>query len=204
MLQRKRLMRDKSSTIRDATVETVDGAELGRVVHHDASVIEVRGADGRIWRFPPSALQSVGGAHDRLRLVRAVEELVIPIAAERLHVGRQVVESERLRVHIGATTREQEVPATTVTHEELDVERVRCDREVADAPRVREEGDTVVIPVVEEVLVVRKALMLREEVRVRRRRVERQQPATRVALRSEHAEISSVPGGARDSVPSRA
>ena len=35
-------------------------------------------------------------------------------------------------------------------------------------PTIREEGDTIVIPIVEEMLVIERRLLLKEEVRVRR------------------------------------
>jgi stress response protein YsnF len=40
---------------------------------------------------------------------------------------------------------------------------------VAEAPAPYEDGDTLVVPVVEEVLVVEKRLRVREEIRIRRR-----------------------------------
>ena len=65
-------------------------------------------------------------------------------------------------------------------------------RPVEAAPPVREEGDTVVIPLVEETLVVEKRLMVREEIRITRRRVEARDPR-RVTLRSEQVEVDRVP-----------
>lgn len=50
----------------------------------------------------------------------------------------------------------------------VEVTRVRVDREVDEAPRVRQEGDVTIISLVEEVLVVTKRLFLREEIHVRR------------------------------------
>ena len=51
------------------------------------------------------------------------------------------------------------------------------------------EGDTTIIPVVEEVVVVERRLVLREEIRVRKRRVE-QAERVRVTLRQERADVS--------------
>jgi stress response protein YsnF len=41
------------------------------------------------------------------------------------------------------------------------------EREIDAAPPIRTEGDVTIIPVVEEILVVEKRLMLREEIHVR-------------------------------------
>jgi len=58
------------------------------------------------------------------------------------------------------------------------------DRVVAGPVPVRHEGDTMIVPVLEEVLVVEKRLVLKEELRVTRRRVETREPQT-VTLRRE-------------------
>jgi hypothetical protein len=58
------------------------------------------------------------------------------------------------------------------------IERVQVDRIVAEQPMQRQEGDTLVLPVVEEVLVVEKRLMLREEIRITRRREQVEQIRT--------------------------
>lgn len=59
--------------------------------------------------------------------------------------------------------------------DEVEVERVRLDQEVDTAPTVRQEGDTLIVPVIEEVLVVTKRYIVREEVRVTKRRVVREE-----------------------------
>jgi uncharacterized protein (TIGR02271 family) len=54
---------------------------------------------------------------------------------------------------------------------EVEVERIAIDREIDTAPEIRNDGDTMIIPIVEERLVVEKRLFLLEEVHVHRRRV---------------------------------
>lgn len=188
-------------TIDGAVVETQEGAELGRVVRHDASVIEVRARDGRVWRLPPGALTRVDDRADRLRMVHplsdtsgpmATEEVRIPIAAEEVRIDRRVVEGEHVRITVRTTEEERTVPAVELGREVLEIDRVRHDREIAAPPPVREEGDVTVVSVVEEVLVVRKALVLREEIRIRRRRVVDAHPAQKVTVRAEHAEIERL------------
>jgi stress response protein YsnF len=64
---------------------------------------------------------------------------------------------------------------------------------VVDGPMpVREENDTTIISVVEEVLVVEKRWMLREEIHIRKQRMETHQPQ-RITLRSEEVQIERVP-----------
>jgi uncharacterized protein (TIGR02271 family) len=111
----------------------------------------------------------------------------IPLAREELDISRREVESGRVRVATHVRERE-ELIEQRLRHEHVEIERVPVNR-VLDGPvQVREEGDVVVIPVVEEVLVVQKQLVLKEEVRIRRRSVDvphRQ----RVALKAEEISV---------------
>ena len=66
---------------------------------------------------------------------------------------------------------------------------------VVDGPvPVREENGTTIISIVEEVLVVEKRLMLREEIHIRKQRIETHQPQ-RVTLRSEEVRVERIPSG---------
>jgi len=60
--------------------------------------------------------------------------------------------------------------------EDVTVERVPVNRLVDSAPQSRQDGDTTIIPVVEEVITVQKRLLLREEVRITRRRTTVREP----------------------------
>ena len=83
----------------------------------------------------------------------------------------------------------------SLRHEELQVERVPCRTEVdpAHPPQVRQEGDVTVIPVLEEVLVVEKRLVLKEELHVRR--VVHEEPhSVPVTLRREQVTVERNPG----------
>ena len=63
----------------------------------------------------------------------------------------------------------------------------------ADQPQpIRHEGDVIVVPVYEEVLVVEKRLLLREEVRITRHRDETRDPQE-VSLRRTRVEVERLP-----------
>jgi len=78
----------------------------------------------------------------------------------------------------------------TVLADRYVVERHWINQPVTSAapPEVRQQGDTTIYPVLEEVVVVEKRLMLREEVHVTRVRTESRSRQT-VTLRTEKAEI---------------
>lgn len=75
--------------------------------------------------------------------------------------------------------------------EEVEIERVPLDRLVDLPPDVRVEGDTTIIPVIEEVYILEKRYRVKEEVRVRRKRKEVNDPH-QVSLRSEEVKIERV------------
>lgn len=119
---------------------------------------------------------------------RADESLTIPRVEEQISVEKQQHVRGTIRVHVVPRERKQTVSVPIVeTHAE--VRRVEIGRIVESAPPVREEGDTVIIPVVEEVLVVEKRLLLREEIHVQRSQRTRNEDQE-VSLRSEQVEIS--------------
>lgn len=95
------------------------------------------------------------------------EVAAIPLVEERLSVTKREVESGRVRVHVKVQEHEQTV-AEQLSRDDVQIEHVPMNVRLAEMPSVRLEGSTTIIPVVEEVLVVEKALVLVEEVHVRR------------------------------------
>lgn len=161
-------------------------------------------ADGREVVATPESLQRMPDGSYRLSLGQTdLGELsgvlersggaaaVIPVVAEELHVGRRSVEAGRVRVR-KLVQQHEEVVDEPVRTEEVVVERVPINRVVDAAPQPRQEGDTLVFPVLEEVLVVQRQLMLKEEVRISKRVTESRQPQT-VTLRQEEVKIERIP-----------
>ena len=116
---------------------------------------------------------------------------VVPVIAEDLQVGRRSVETGRVRVTKLVREQQQVVDEPTVT-EEVVVERVPVNRYVDGPVEPRQEGETLVLPVLEEVVVVERRLMLKEEVRITKRKSESHKPQT-VTLRSEDVKIDRIP-----------
>lgn len=97
------------------------------------------------------------------------EERSLHLAEERLVVDKRTVETGRVRIRTMPFEREERV-RERLASEDVTVERVPVDREVDAPPPIREEDGVLVIPVVEEFLVVEKRLRVTEELHVRRRR----------------------------------
>ena len=116
----------------------------------------------------------------------------IELAEERLEVGKREVERGRVVVRTRVDTR-KEIAEAELRQEEVSVERVPVGRPVETAPPVREEGGVLIVPVLEEQLVVTTRLILKEEIRITRKsRTEHvREPVT---LRSERAEVERLEG----------
>jgi len=118
-------------------------------------------------------------------------ETIIPLAEEEVAVSKQVVETGRVQVARVTHEREQLIDEM-LAHETAEVSRVRVGQQVEAMPAVCEEDGVIIIPIVEEVLVVERRLFLKEEVRIRRvRAMEKHQESVR--LRYQEAEVRRVP-----------
>lgn len=123
------------------------------------------------------------------------EREVVPLAAERLVVEKRPRTRATVEVHTRTHVREEEIDEE-LTREVVDVVRVPIDRYVDTPAAIRVEGDTTIVPVHEEVLVVEKRLLLKEEVHMTKRLEERHE-RQRIGLRSQTADIerSEAEGG---------
>jgi len=102
--------------------------------------------------------------------IREEEPIVIPVIEEELSIGKKVVESAKVK--ISKTVSEEQVTLTEpVISEELIVERISVNKMQETTPVVRHEGNKTIIPVIKEVLVVEKKIVLVEEIHVTRKEV---------------------------------
>ncbi len=100
----------------------------------------------------------------------AHDEIHIPIVEERLVVDKRQIELGELVLRKTVEEREERT-SQPVMHEELEIERVAVNRPLEAAVQRRTEGEWLIVPVMEEVVVVRTQLMLKEEIRIRTRQV---------------------------------
>lgn len=96
------------------------------------------------------------------------ETEVIPIIEEELHVEERKVTTGKVRVRTVVDVVE-EMAKASLDEETVEVTRVPIDRELDQPPAIRTEGDVTIIPIMEEILVVEKKLVLKEELHVRKR-----------------------------------
>ena len=121
----------------------------------------------------------------------AAGDTVIPVVEERLTVGKRTVQNQvQLHKYVTERTETADVP---LFRERVEIERVKQNRPVDEAAPVRFDGDTMIVPLYEEVLVVTKQLMLVEEVRITTERSEHHDPQE-VTLRREEVEVRRTDG----------
>jgi len=123
------------------------------------------------------------------------EELVVPVIEEEIAAGVRAVKTGAVRVdkHVEKRLRKVEGP---LLHEDVEVRRVPVGRVVSEPPTVRRKGDTVIVPVVEEELVVTKRLVLKEEIHLIKRRT-KERFAKEVEVNRERAEVHRLDADGR-------
>lgn len=90
---------------------------------------------------------------------------VIPLVEEQLQVSKTQVETARVRYR-RETEERTETVSVPLADVRWEVEHVPVGRVVEAQPEIRQVGDTIVFPLVEERLVVKRELWLSEEVHV--------------------------------------
>ena len=133
----------------------------------------------------PSKDRRTGAAGD----AKGHKTVRVPVVEERLRVDTRPTEGE---VEVRKTVEEMDqVVRLSLQRGEVEVQRVPVNRRI-DAPvGQRMEGDWLIVPVLEEVLVVEKRLMLKEEIRIRTTPSERQEEV-RERVRRERVDVVPV------------
>ena len=93
----------------------------------------------------------------------------LPLLEEQATIDKRTVTTGKVRVVTHTETVEETVRAV-LKGEEAEVVTVELDQTVSGpAPLIRTEGGVTIIPVLEEVLVVEKRLVLKREIRISKR-----------------------------------
>ena len=130
---------------------------------------------------------------------RSADDLTLEVIEERLAVAKRRVAGGRVKV---STTTEvvEEVAEVELDRYRVEVTRVPVGQIVDEAPLARTEGDTTVVPVIEERFVVVKQLFLKEELHIRHV-VEREVKRESVTLRRQRATVDRLDAGAAGAQP---
>lgn len=117
---------------------------------------------------------------------------IIPVIEETATIEKRVVESGKVRISKHAVEVEEVVDVPLLS-EKVSVERVPVNQVVAERLPTRYDGDTLIIPVIEEQVVLQKRLVLVEELHIKKQTVE-SHTSERVTLLKEKVEVTRVAG----------
>jgi len=120
----------------------------------------------------------------------SIDDSKLTLLAEELSVGKEAVETGHVRVSKQTHTREVAVEESLL-RESAEIETIPIGRQIFEMPSVRHEGETIVVPIVEEILHTERRLILKEEVRITRRKTT-EQFHDRVTLRYQEAVVTRV------------
>ena len=118
------------------------------------------------------------------------EVVTIPVVQEEAWVEKRIVDTGRgVRIHKTVAEHPCRIDES-LARDDVQVHHVPVDRIVPldQAPATRYEGDTLVVPVLEEVLVVERRLRIKEELHITRTRHEEHHAET-VLLKSEQVSV---------------
>ena len=118
------------------------------------------------------------------------QDLHLPILKEELDIQRKRNITGVVRLDKTVSTTEA-VVEEQLLKESISVEHVPINRYVDEIASTRQEGDTTIIPVMEEIVIVTKQLVLKEEIRITRRR-EQTHHHEIVPLRAEQVEVKRL------------
>jgi stress response protein YsnF len=145
----------------------------------------------------PEPKHAAGKVVDSDEIAEIADTVAVPILREEVAITTRVVDTGRgVRVTKSVTEEPAEI-RERLWHEEVEIQRVAVDRVVAEAPPSRYEGDVLVVPVLEEILVIEKRYRIKEELRITRVRKEQEYRET-VPLRVEDVQVEAFDDAARN------
>lgn len=163
--------------------------EGGQSIQVPAETVALR-EDG-VYAVALSFREIMNGHIDSTHSLSNEEPLRIPVIAEEIVVEKRMVDTGRVRI----TKKQQEYEETVdepLIREEVEIERIAINQMVEGAlPAIRDEGDTLIIPVFEEVLVIERRIRLKEELHIHRKREIVHEPQ-QVLLRREEVTVERL------------
>ena len=113
--------------------------------------------------------------------------MVIPVIEEEVKIEKHIVPTGKVNITKRIREREEVVDVPRYRGE-VSINRVPVNMFVEEHPPIRQEGDTMIIPIVQEQMVMVKKLLLVEELHVQNRVIETHHPQT-VTLLKEEVEV---------------
>ena len=119
------------------------------------------------------------------------QDVVVPICQEQASVTKRRIVTGRVKVS-RVTHQSEKLLTETLAQQQVKIDRIPIGKLIKAVPKIRKQGDAIIIPIVEEIPVVELRLVLIEEVWVRRIR-SKENHRERVLLRCQEAVITRDP-----------
>ncbi len=113
---------------------------------------------------------------------------VIPVIREEIEICKRKFTTGTVRVRKVVHEREEFVDKPVI-HRKAEIERVAINQIVEAPPPIRQEGETTIYSIVEEVLVVIKQFVLKEEIRITQR-ISESPCRQKITLRTEEVVVN--------------
>jgi uncharacterized protein (TIGR02271 family) len=133
---------------------------------------------------------NIGSISEQNEKLNQQGQIIIPVIEEQLIIEKEVIESGKIRI-IKQVNNEEVISDVTLVKDDIEIERVSKNEFISAIPDIHYEGETMVIPVVKEVAVVEKRLMLVEQIRVTKRKTESVEQLHNV-VRKENVTIENI------------
>jgi uncharacterized protein (TIGR02271 family) len=117
-------------------------------------------------------------------------ETTIPVAEEKVQVNKRTTQTGAIRIRKVIQERE-EVVDEPLLQQQVNIERVQVNRFVEKPVAIRQHNETTIIPVMEEIVVVEKRLLLKEELHITTVTETVRKPQ-KVSLRNEEVKVEPV------------
>lgn len=129
------------------------------------------------------------GSHYSKADADSIGEIVttVPVIEEEVWIAKNRVETGKVRIEKRVVTEIAEF-AENLSSTSISIERVPLDLTSDDLPKIRREGDTTIIPVVEEVIEIKKHYHVTEEIHVKQI-TSQQTKAIEVELKKEQVHV---------------
>ena len=116
--------------------------------------------------------------------------IVIPVTREEITIEKEVIETGKVYVRTRVKEEEANINVPVVS-EHYEIDRVPVNQVYPTPPPVRYEGDILVVPVIEEIVVVEKRYKVTEEVRLTKKKTETPY-LQQITLRKEVVQVERI------------
>jgi uncharacterized protein (TIGR02271 family) len=117
-----------------------------------------------------------------------IKDSSIPIVEENVHIDKKIIEKGKVIIS-KSIKEESEIINLPVANEEVTIERVSINQILDKPPEaIRYEGNTVIVPVLQEITVIEKRILLVEEIRITKTSISSTE-TKEITLRKEEVKI---------------